>query len=390
MRGWKFAPLRTVAAIERNTVEASAVDDGVLYVGLEHIQSGGEIVAAQAVKRGELASSKFAFTAKHVLYGKLRPYLAKIARPEFDGVCSTDILPVLPGPDVDRNYLTHFLLTPEMVALASTRATGANLPRLSPKVLSEFRIPLPPLVEQQRIADVLDRVEALRAKRRAVLVQLDALVQAIFLDMFGDPASNPRGWTRQRLGTLLTSGPQNGLYKPASEYGFGTPILRIDSFYAGVTTNLGALKRVRISESERKRFALRTGDVIINRVNSREYLGKSAVIPTLRESTVFESNMMRIRLDRDQVEPVYVIRFLQSSFIKQQIMKAAKHAVNQSSINQQDVRSFLINVPPVERQQEFSRRLVVVEALRAQQRAALVELDALFASLQHRAFRGEL
>src|SRR5206468_11370643 len=109
--------LQDVASIERDIVEPSAIKAGTLFVGLENIESGGRFVNVRPVNSGELASSKFVFTPRHVLYGKLRPYLAKIARPDFEGICSTDILPVLPGPEVDRGYLSWLLLTPEMVAL---------------------------------------------------------------------------------------------------------------------------------------------------------------------------------------------------------------------------------------------------------------------------------
>lgn len=101
-----------------------------------------------------------------MLYGKLRPYLSKIARPNFAGVCSTDILPIRPGPSLDRDFLHHYLRLPNMVELANSRAAGANLPRLSPGVLAGFAVPLPPLREQRRIAEVLDRADSLRAQRR--------------------------------------------------------------------------------------------------------------------------------------------------------------------------------------------------------------------------------
>ncbi len=144
MSAAKTVALSDVAVIEREIIDSTAIKTGTLYVGLENIESGGRFVGVRPVDAGELASSKFAFTPQHLLYGKLRPYLAKIARPDFEGICSTDILPVLPGPDLDRSYLAWLLLAPEMVALANSRATGANLPRLSPTALAELRIPLPP------------------------------------------------------------------------------------------------------------------------------------------------------------------------------------------------------------------------------------------------------
>ena len=192
------------------------------------------------------------------------------------------------------------------------------------------------------------------------------------------------------LGKLIVEGPQNGLYKPARDYGSGTPILRIDAFYNGAVTKLASLKRVRVNENERNLYGLYSGDVVVNRVNSMEYLGKSALIPELDEPTVFESNIVRFGVDRDRVQPRYVVEFLQTKFIKKQILASAKNAVNQSSINQQDIIGFLINAPPLDLQQEFVRRVTAVEGLKAAQRDSLAELDALFTALQHRAFRGEL
>ena len=129
MSTWATVALNDVADIERDIVDSTEIERGTLYVGLENIESGGRFVGVRLVDAGELASSKFAFTRQHLLYGKLRPYLAKIARPDFEGICSTDILPILPGPKLDRGYLAWLLLMPEMVALMSSRATGANLPR---------------------------------------------------------------------------------------------------------------------------------------------------------------------------------------------------------------------------------------------------------------------
>ena len=201
--GWPKVALREVATIERSSLQPEKIKTGTTYVGLEHIESGGAFVNLKPVDAGALASSKFQFTERHLLYGKLRPYLAKIACPDFTGICSTDILPILPSQKIERHFLFHFLRQPSMVDYANSRTVGVNLPRLSPSTLAEFEIPLPPLAEQRRIAEVLDRAEALRTKRRAALAQLDSLTQSLFLDLFGDPVSNPKKWPDPKLGGLL-------------------------------------------------------------------------------------------------------------------------------------------------------------------------------------------
>ena len=268
--------------------------------------------------------------------------------------------------------------------------TGAAQPHVYAKDIAQLIVAVPPITEQRRIAAILDKAEVLRAKRREALGQLDRLAQSIFVEMFGDPLTNPKGWPRLNLGDLIASGPQNGLYKPASDYGFGTPILRIDAFYDGVVTGLSTLKRLRVDARELVLYGLHENEIVVNRVNSPEYLGKSALIPALPEPVVFESNMMRFAVKTELTTPHYLIAFLQTDFIKAQIRTAAKDAVNQSSINQQDVKGFLINLPPLSLQKTFSVRQTAIEGQRLKHNAAVTQTHHLLASLQHRAFRGEL
>lgn len=298
-------------------------------------------------------------------------------------MCSTDILPVLPGPEVDRNYLANFLAQPDMVEFAASRAAGANLPRLSPTELARFEVPLPPIEEQRRIAAILDQADGLRAKRREALALLDDLTQSIFIDMFGSISD------RVRFSDLIERGPSNGMYKPADAYAAdGIPIVRIDSFYNGEIA-LGPLKRVRVSEIEIARFGLEVGDLLINRVNSLEYLGKSAHIRSLSEATVYESNMMRLRL-RPQWSTEFVNCWLQTADARQQVQGRAKRAVNQASINQKDVQGLLLPKASAEDQEKFARIAAVIRQLSGAQVRQLRELDGAFTSIQSRAFSGRL
>jgi hypothetical protein len=224
--------LGSVAQIERYIVEPSVITPADICLSLEDLDADSGMVQMHA-SRDLPKSSKFRFSPNHVLYGKLRPYLRKVVRPDISGVCSTDILPILPGSRLDRDYLFHFLRTPEFTAKATATAVGVNLPRLSPAILSTFDIPLPPLPEQRRIAEVLDRAEALRAKRRATLAQLDSLTQSLFLDLFGDPANNPKGWPCKPFGSLaskFSDGPFGSNLKTEHYTETGVRIVRLQYF----------------------------------------------------------------------------------------------------------------------------------------------------------------
>jgi type I restriction enzyme S subunit len=283
---------------------------------------------------------------------------------------------------VDPDYLYFWSLTYDPRDQAQT----TSLPSLPTSLIKAARLALPPLAEQRRIVDLLSRAENIVRLRREAQRKAAELIPAIFLDMFGDPATNSKRWPVLELGDLITEGPQNGLYKHKSCYGTGTPILRIDGFYEGVVRNLASLQRVRIESDEAQRFGLAEGDIVINRVNSPEYLGKSALIPALAEATVFESNMMRLRIDTARIAPGYVIALLQTEAIRSQILARAKHAINQSSINQQDVKVLRVPLPSLELQRRFIGRAEAVRGIVTRQSAALATAQATFDALLHQAF----
>ena len=240
---------------------------------------------------------------------------------------------------------------------AESSSHGATMKHLTKPVFDALPFYLPPLDEQRRIAAVLDKVSDLIAKRRAQLDKLDDLVKARFVEMFGDPYINSMAWKKIKIKAAVTVEPQNGMYKPQSDYvtdGSGIPILRIDGFYDGAVTDFSSLKRLRCNDNEKQKYLLNENDIVINRVNSIEYLGKCAHITGLIEETVYESNMMRMHFDPVRFNPVYVTHLLCSRFVYDQVINHAKKAVNQASINQKDVLDFDIYQPSIERQNAFA------------------------------------
>jgi type I restriction enzyme S subunit len=388
--GWQKVALSNVAEISRHVVTPADLAPETKYLGLEHIERGGRIIGDTTVGSEGVSSSKFTFTAGDILYGKLRPYLGKIAAPEFSGVCSTDILPVRPGIKLNRDYLLHYLRQPKIVDFANSRATGANLPRLAPNELGKLLLPLPPLAEQKRIAAVLGHVDTLRTKRRRAITLLGGLTQALFVAMFGDPDRNPKEWRSCSLGELILTGPSNGIYKPASDYGRGVPVLRIDSFQNGTLKDPSHWRLVDASPAEQERYELSPGDIVINRVNSRSHLGKNVMVGDVPDGAVFESNMMRFRVDGKVALPLFVEQFMQTGYVRKQVLEAAKDAVNQSSINQRDVKGLRIYVPPLKNQQEYVQRVAAIREHAEEHQTHLAALDELFTSLQQRAFSGTL
>jgi type I restriction enzyme S subunit len=294
------------------------------------------------------------------------------------------------APELLNRFLVYQLQADSVSNRLTRYFTGTTIKHFTGQDLDRYLFPLPPLAEQKRIAEILDKADGIRRKRREFCHLLELLLPSLFREMFGDPLTYDQRWSVAKLGDLIAVGPQNGLYRPSTDYGSGTSILRIDSFYDGAIANLSELKRVRIDPETISGYRLVEDDIIINRVNSREYLGKSALVPVLNEPIVYESNMMRFRVNQDRIVPRFLIALMQTAFIKRQILHWTKDAVNQSSINQEDVRKLDVPLPPLDLQQSFARRAARICVVQIDQNNPGAEADNLFNSLVQRAFRAEL
>ena len=319
--------------------------------------------------------------------GLLRTRGVFVERSHLPLCLNTSTIRFKPKGENDLRYLRYWLDSHEFRSQITRLVTGSAQQNFGPSHLESIGISLPSLSEQQRIAGLLEQADRLRRTRRYALELSDTFLPAAFLELFGDPAK-PR-WPLVSLGEMITTGPQNGLYKPATAYGSGTPIVRIDAYQNGEAIDFTELKRVRLSPEEEETYGLAAGDFLINRVNSRSHLGKSTLVPKLPEPTVFESNMMRFRVSESALVSAYALKFLQTRFLNAQIQKQAKDASNQSSINQDDVEGFAILRPPLPLQQQFAALVERHQHLRATQREALRQAEHLFQSLLHRAFNHE-
>ncbi len=375
---WHCAKLSEVADIERDAIVSEAIETGTRYLGLEHIEAGGKILGSATVNAGDIASTKFRFTSRHVLYGKLRPYLAKIATPDFAGICSTDILPIMPGPRLDRSFLTHYLRQPSMIEFANSRTTGANLPRLSPKALADFDIPLPPLGEQKRIAAILDQADELRCKRQCALYRLNQLGQSIFHEMFGDPASNPKGFDAKPLGDVIEfiGGSQpaksNFLYEPGPDRVRFVQIrdFRTDKYPTYVPK---ALAKRPFDED----------DVMIGRYGP-------PVFQIFRGlSGTYNVALMKAKPRRNLTSD-FVFYLLQEPTLHKYVVANSERTAGQSGVNLELLEKYPAFEPPTPLLKAFSERIGKLNALLFAARSAAEQSNTLFASLQHRAFRGEL
>lgn len=307
----QFVALGSVCVQDRTSVRPGQGDD-LPYLGLEGIEAGtGQFVSGELSKTPETPqANSFRFDDRHVLYGKLRPYLNKVALPIAEGKCSTEIVPLLPTPHLDRRYLGYFLRSPKTVTQITERSAGARMPRADMDFVLTLSIALPPLEEQHRIVDLLARAEGIVRLRREGQQKAAELIPAMFIDMFGDPATNPRGWPVYTLGSLADI--QGGLQvtRARAALPLERPYLRVANVHRG-RLDLNEMKSIRLTEAEFRRTALQAGDLLVveGHGNPQE-VGRVAIWDASIPACTHQNHLIRARPLRERLRPEYACAFL--------------------------------------------------------------------------------
>jgi len=253
--------------------------------------------------------------------------------------------------------------------------------------IQKMRVLAPPdSAGRRRIAEVLDRAEALRAKRQSALAQLDTLAQATFLDLFGDPVSNPKGWPIRRIGDLLISASYGTSKKSGVDGEF--PVLRMNNITRTGEMDFSELKYMDLDASGWNAYLVRTGDVLFNRTNSAELVGKTAIF---RESKpmAYAGYLVRLRVNTEN-DPEYLAGFLNTLYAKRMLRGMCRSIIGMANINAKEIQAMKVAQPPLALQRDFADRIAAMERLKTTHHASLAKLDTFCASLQYCAFRGEL
>jgi type I restriction enzyme S subunit len=289
----------------------------------------------------------------------------------------------IPGPEIESRYLYYFLRTVDFYRIAS----ATTVPALRKSELERIGVPLFALPEQRRIAEVLDRAEALRAKRRAALAQLDTLTQSIFLDLFGDPIQNMGGFPVRRLADLVdgTRGISYGVVQRGEAISGGVPLVRIKDVVAGEIAPKNLIRTSEAIAKKYRRTVLRGGELVIS---IRGTIGRCALVPAELAGGNITRELALIPY-ADVSSALFILALLRSDSVQKRIGGDVK-GIAQRGINLEDLRELPVIQPPKTTIAIFEVTVKTVDKLKSAHRASLAKLDALFASLQHRAFRGEL
>ena len=239
-------------------------------------------------------------------------------------------------------YFQHFLL--------SNVGARATIPGFNKDELENALIRIPEMCEQIEIASKITKVDELIGFHKQQLNVLDTLIKSRFIEMFGDPKLNPRKWDMVTIGDIATD-VRYGTSRPATEGG-KYPYLRMNNLTYEGYLDLTDLKHIDIPDNEIEKCVVRNGDVLFNRTNSLELVGKTCVY-NLDSDMIIAGYIIRVRID-DRVLPFILSSYLNSTVMKEQLRSMAKGAVNQANINAQELRSIPIYLPPITLQHEFA------------------------------------
>jgi type I restriction enzyme, S subunit len=380
--------LGEIMASKSGSVDPSKFPDEVfdLYSIPAFDSSHPEVVAGRAI-----GSAKQVVRPGDVLLSRIVPHIRRswvVANGSGRRIIASGEWIVFRSDRVHPDYLRHVLVGDPFHAqfMNTVAGVGGSLLRARPEHVGKIKIPLPPLVEQRRIAEVLDRAEALRAKRRAALAQLDTLTQSIFLDLFGDPVVNPKRWPNPTLGGLLTFQQYGPRFYNESYSVDGIRIVRITDLDEAGNLNFPEMPRLAVSDADREKYALHAGDLIFAR--SGATVGKVALITPDDPPCIAGAYFITMRFAKT-VEPVYARAVLIAPSIRAIVTKLSRQAAQQN-FSGPGLRRLPMPLPPIELQRDFASRVAAVEKLKAADHVSLAELDALFGALQFRAFRGDL
>jgi type I restriction enzyme S subunit len=296
------------------------------------------------------------------------------------------LMALRPGDRLDQSYLYHFIRSYEKQFF--NMAQGATVPGIGKDDVAGTKIPLPPLEEQRRIAAILDKADAVRRKRKEAIALTEELLRSAFLEMFGDPVTNPKGWEVIQMAEVVSE-TQYGTADKANSEGEGIPILRMNNITYTGELDLDNLKWYSIAQKDEAKFTVRRGDLLFNRTNSPELVGKTAVWRT-DEKYAFAGYLVRVRFKEEQALSEYVSAYLNSSYGKKYLFERAKPSINMSNFSASEFLKIPLPLPPIALQKHFVN---VAEAARSSVKRleeVVQDADNLFNSLLQRAFRGEL
>lgn len=303
----------------------------------------------------------------------------------FEACANQSVTGILPSKRHHPKYLYYYLKSIRKKIIGDSY--GGAQKHISQGYVKDLEIPLPPLPIQKRIAEILDAADALRRKDQELLKKYDELAQAIFIDMFGDPVKNEKGWEVKKLGDVFADkvkcGPFGSALKKEEYVGDGIPVWIMDNIQNYSFNPQGCLFITDEKFAELSAYAVRNGDIIISRAGT---IGKMCVINTQDNKSIISTNLIKISLNSNSILPLYFVTLMK--YFGNKIGRLRTGSDNGfTHMNTGVLESLDIQIPPIELQKQFK---MCLESISQSKELLCTDTNKLFQALLQKAFKGEL
>ena len=401
--GWTRRRLSECANLRTERALPDATD-ARRYVALEHLAQGRPAILGW-FPAGRAISAKTVFHKGDVLFGKLRPNLRKVAPAPFDGLCSTDILPIFGKDNVETHYLLQLAQWNDLHQHAVSTASGTKMPRTSWRQLAEFVVKLPPLAEQRKIAAILASVDNAIEKTHAVIDQVQVVKRGLMQELLtrGLPGRHkrlkqtkigelPEDWIVDQIGQLgagerpaVKAGPFGSSLKKSYYTSDGYRVYGQEQVLAGdLSTGNYYIGEERFNSL--RSCEVQTGDILVSIVGT---IGKAVVAPADAEPGIINPRLLRLSLDPNLILPEFFCFWLQNSAIQKQLVDVAQGGTMRI-LNAGIVKKLSLGRPPLSEQAEIVTLLAAIERRLDKESAKMAAATGFKAALMSILLTGEL
>lgn len=370
MAKYQFGQIAINSTEKKNPVD----EDRFTYLGLEHLDSGSLKVTRFGSEVAPIGE-KLVMRKGDVLFGKRRAYQKKVAIAPFDGIFSAHGMVLRPKEDViDKDFFPLFISSDYFLDAAIKISVGSLSPTINWRDLKGLEFELPDMDAQRKLVKVLWSINDTMEAYKKMISATEDLVMSQFLRQFGLPDNNMKGYPVGRIGDVVAD-VHYGTSAKASETGKYIYLRMNNITYEGAL-DLAEVKRIDISDDEIESCIVRNGDVLFNRTNSRDLVGKTCVFDR-DEPMVIAGYIIRLRMN-GRVAPEYLSHFMNTQYAKQLLLGMAKGAVGQANINAKELQSIKIIIPPMDEQKQFLALVRQSDKSKFELEKALSELKATY------------
>lgn len=353
-----------------NITESGLTFDDLVFV------PSGKISNTQKIKKNDILIA--ASSGSLSVVGK-----AARALDDFNGGFGAFCKVLRPNAKVDPAYFANYFFTSEYRRKISSVAAGANINNLRNSDIDDLEIPLPPLAEQKRIAAILDKADAIRRKRQQAIELADEFLRSVFLDMFGDPVTNPKGWNVSNIGALCSVLTGSTPSRQENSYFSGSipwvKTTEVDGYIIKETEEYITEEGIRNSNCKLNPI----GSIVLAMYGQGKTRGKVGILG-IEAAT---NQACAVIHPSTNINMGYLYNYLKLSY---ETLRALGQGAGQPNLNLSIVKNFSVLMPPIELQREFAKRVEKVEALKAKLKASQLQAEEQFKALSQRAFAGEL